>query len=107
MPRRRRGSLFLFTYSAARQFFAARSTCAPEFLRACLVLAVVSLPVPARAWGCEGHQVVALLAEKHLTPHALAMAKKILAEGPIDPSLNRYLQAGRSRRPGRRLHVAR
>ena len=70
-----------------------------QFLRAgifvCLLLfAVVSLPAPARAWGCEGHQVVALLAEKHLTPHALAMAKKILAEGPIDPSLSRYCKQG-------------
>jgi hypothetical protein len=54
----------------------------------------VSLPAPARAWGCEGHQVVALLAEKHLTPHALAMAKKILADGPIDPSLSRYCKEG-------------
>lgn len=53
-------------------------------------LAVVSLPVPAHAWGCEGHQVIALLAEKHLNPRALEMAKKILAEGPVDPALNRY-----------------
>jgi hypothetical protein len=59
-----------------------------------LVVATVSLPARAQAWGCEGHQVVALLAEKHLTPHALAMAKKILAEGPIDPSLSRYCKEG-------------
>jgi len=59
-----------------------------------LILGVTSLPAPAHAWGCEGHQVIALLAEKHLTPHALAMAKKILAEGPIDPSLSRYCKAG-------------
>jgi hypothetical protein len=59
-----------------------------------LVVLIASLPAPARAWGCEGHQVVALLAEKHLTPHALAMAKKILAEGPIDPSLSRYCKEG-------------
>ena len=59
-----------------------------------LVVATVSLPARARAWGCEGHQVVALLAEKHLTPHALAMAKQILAEGPIDPSLPRYCKEG-------------
>ena len=56
--------------------------------------AVVSFPAQAHAWGCEGHQVVALLAEKHLTPHALAMAKKILAEGPIDPALSRYCKEG-------------
>ena len=70
-----------------------------DFLRAAifaslLLFAVVCLPAPARAWGCEGHQVVALLAEKHLTAHALAMAKKILAEGPIDPGLNRYCKEG-------------
>src|ERR1700732_107170 len=70
-----------------------------QFLRdgvfVCLLLfAVVSLPAPAHAWGCEGHQVVALLAEKHMTPHALAMAKKILADGPIDPSLSRYCKQG-------------
>jgi hypothetical protein len=59
-----------------------------------LVFAGVSLPAPARAWGCEGHRVIALLAEKHLTPHALAMAKKILAEGPIDPNVSRYCKDG-------------
>jgi hypothetical protein len=71
-----------------------------NFLRLCvlragifaplLFFAFVSLPAPARAWGCKGHQVVALLAEKHLNPRALAMAKKILADGPIDPALNRF-----------------
>jgi hypothetical protein len=76
-----------------------RNSLPRQFLRAgifacLLVFAFVSLPAPARAWGCEGHQVVALLAEKHLTPHALAMAKQILAEGPIDPSLSRYCKEG-------------
>ena len=83
------------------------NSCAPEFLLAFWLFAVASLPAPARAWGCEGHQVIALLAEKHLTPHALAMAKKILADGPIDPSLNRYCKEGGSRPLGRRLHLAR
>jgi hypothetical protein len=69
------------------------------FLRAGLfvsVLFVVILisPSQARAWGCEGHQVVALLAEKHLTPRALAMAKKILADSPIDATLSRYCKEG-------------
>jgi len=64
---------------------------------ACLVFfAVVSLPASARAWGCEGHQVIALLAEKHLTPHALAMARKVLADSPIDPALSRYCKEGGS-----------
>jgi hypothetical protein len=70
-----------------------------RFLRAgvfagALIFAVVSLPSPVSAWGCEGHQVIALLAEKHLTPHALAMAKQILADGPIDPNLSRYCKEG-------------
>ena len=57
-------------------------------------LAMMCLPAPAHAWGCEGHQVIALLAEKHLTPHALEMAKKTLAEGPIDPALSRFCKEG-------------
>jgi hypothetical protein len=80
-------------------FLLRRSSLPCPFQRAgifgCLLLfALVSLPAPARAWGCKGHQVVALLAEKHLTPHALAMAKKTLAEGPIDPNLSRYCKEG-------------
>ena len=72
-----------------------------HFLRAAvfacfLFLAIVSLPSQARAWGCEGHQVIALLSEKHLTPNALAMAKKILADSPIDPTLDRYCKEGRT-----------
>jgi hypothetical protein len=59
-----------------------------------LFLALVTLPSQARAWGCEGHQVIALLAEKHLTQHALAMAKRILADSPIDPTLSRYCKEG-------------
>ena len=29
----------------------------------------------AQAWGCKGHQTVALLAEKHLTPAAKCVAR--------------------------------
>jgi hypothetical protein len=54
------------------------------------ILFVLSLPSPARGWGCKGHQIVALLAEKHLTPHALAMVNEILRASPIDPSLSRF-----------------
>lgn len=57
--------------------------------------AALSLPAPARAWGCEGHEVIVLLAEKHLTPHALAAVNKILKEYPIDPALNRFCKEGR------------
>ena len=58
------------------------------------IVALLCLPAPAHAWGCEGHQVVALLAEMHLTPHALEMAKQILADGPIDPNLSRFCKQG-------------
>jgi hypothetical protein len=76
--------------SPARQIFHAA-------VFACfLFLAIVSLPSQARAWGCEGHQVIALLAEKHLTPNALATAKKILADSPIDPTLDRYCKEGKT-----------
>lgn len=46
----------------------------------------------ARAWGCEGHQIVAFIAENHLHPRARAMALKILAASPVDPKLSRYCQ---------------
>ncbi|MGH9715337.1 MAG: S1/P1 nuclease [Candidatus Acidiferrales bacterium] len=44
----------------------------------------------ARAWGCQGHQTIAYIAEAHLTPRARTMALKILAASPIDPSLSRW-----------------
>jgi hypothetical protein len=44
----------------------------------------------ACAWGCKGHQVVALIAESHMTPHAREVALSILNAAPIDPNLPRY-----------------
>ncbi|MGH9744232.1 MAG: S1/P1 nuclease [Candidatus Acidiferrum sp.] len=44
----------------------------------------------ARAWGCKGHQTVALIAEKHLTPETREWVQKLLSENPIDPKLKRY-----------------
>jgi hypothetical protein len=61
------------------------------FLAAAILL---TAPSSAWAWGCEGHQVVALIAERNLTPHALAMVKQILRDGPIDPTLSRYCKEG-------------
>jgi hypothetical protein len=58
------------------------------------IAAAFCLPTPAWAWGCEGHQVIALLAEKRLTPHALATVKGILSANIIDPSLSRYCKEG-------------
>src|SRR5580658_4560020 len=53
-------------------------------------LVLLFWPSSARAWGCKGHQTVALIAEKHLTPEARQWALKLLSENPIDPKLNRY-----------------
>lgn len=43
-----------------------------------------------RAWGCKGHQTVAYLAEKHLTPEAQQMVQTLLNDNPIDPALKRW-----------------
>lgn len=51
----------------------------------------ISFAAPsARAWGCKGHQTVALIAEKHLTPEAKQMVLTLLSSNPIDPKVKRY-----------------
>src|SRR5260370_514008 len=44
----------------------------------------------AEAWGCRGHETVAALAEKHLTPQAKQALLALLTANPIDPQLKRY-----------------
>jgi S1/P1 Nuclease len=44
------------------------------------------------AWGCKGHQTVALIARKHLTPEARKFIEGLLTENPVDPQLERYCQ---------------
>src|ERR1700678_2487342 len=46
----------------------------------------------AFGWGCEGHQIVALIAGQHLTPEAHAAFYRLLKEHPIDPSLPHFCQ---------------
>jgi len=55
-----------------------------------LLLDFVVGPQPAHAWGCKGHQTVALIAEKHLTPEARQLLEKLLEENPVDPQVKRY-----------------
>src|SRR5208283_764413 len=55
-----------------------------------LLLDMAVATPPAVAWGCKGHQTVALLAEKHLTPEAKKMIDALLSGNPIDPKLKRY-----------------
>jgi nuclease S1 len=55
-----------------------------------LTLLTLFAASPALAWGCKGHQTVALLAEKHLAPEARQFMEKLLSENPIDPKVKRY-----------------
>ena len=55
-----------------------------------LAFALLMLPSFTFAWGCKGHQTVALIAEKQLTPEARQLVEKLLLENPIDPQLKRY-----------------
>jgi hypothetical protein len=62
----------------------------PFGLLASIVLAT-SLSAPlAHAWGCKGHQTIALIAEKQLTPEAKEFVFSLLTGNPIDPQLKRY-----------------
>lgn len=66
----------------------------PHFLRCVLLLllfcTLLFSPSSLLAWGCKGHQTVALIAERHLTPEARQLVEKLLSENPIDPQLKRY-----------------
>jgi hypothetical protein len=55
-----------------------------------LASAILFSPSPAHAWGCKGHETVALIAEKHLSPEAREFVLGLLKDNPIDPQLKRY-----------------
>jgi hypothetical protein len=55
-----------------------------------LVTTQILAPPQSCAWGCKGHYIIALIAGKHLNPHARAMATQILDAAQIDPKLSRY-----------------
>jgi S1/P1 Nuclease len=55
-----------------------------------LLAAAIVFPSRVWAWGCEGHEVVALVAERHLSEHARTMSNRLLRDHPIAPSLRRY-----------------
>jgi len=63
-----------------------------RFAYAWAVLALTSFSfAPAvRGWGCHGHETVAALAEKHLTPEAKQALLALLTSNPIDPQLKRF-----------------
>jgi hypothetical protein len=62
-----------------------------KFARIFLSLLIAALACQsAWAWGCKGHQAVALIAEKRLSPEARQFIDKLLAENRVDPQLQRY-----------------
>jgi hypothetical protein len=44
----------------------------------------------ASAWGCDGHRAVALIAERLLSPAAVASINRVLAASPIDAAIKPY-----------------
>lgn len=60
------------------------------FVLVCALAASFFVAPSTRSWGCKGHQTVALVAEKHLTPEARQLVEKVLGENQIDPKLKRY-----------------
>lgn len=51
----------------------------PALIAALSIAALFALSAPARAWGEEGHEVVALIAQHYLTPRARARVQALLA----------------------------
>ena len=59
------------------------------WLAVCVLVGSLGAP-SAPAWGCKGHQTVALIAEKHLTPEGRQLVLKLLGDNPMDPKLRRW-----------------
>lgn len=54
------------------------------------LLLLFGLPAALLGWGCQGHQMVALIARAHLTPRASAEVNQLLAAQPVEPGLKRF-----------------
>jgi hypothetical protein len=66
--------------------------CNDSIVRRCLTL-LAGLPLLASGafgWGCEGHQMIALIARAHMSQAASAAVDRLLLENPIDPALSRF-----------------
>ena len=55
-----------------------------------LFLTLAASSTPAHAWGCEGHQIIALIALKHLQPQVAGQVNAILSAAPVSAALHRY-----------------
>src|SRR2546429_8263064 len=54
------------------------STVSTSRLLLTLILSALCTPALAFSWGCEGHQIIALIALKQLNPNALTRAHQLL-----------------------------
>jgi hypothetical protein len=61
-------------------------------MRKLLFVLLAFAPSPAFGWGCDGHQIVAMIARAHLTPAVSAAVDKLLSADPISMAHNRYCQ---------------
>jgi len=52
--------------------------------RLAFVALIIALPQAGHAWGVAGHAAIADIAEAHMTPRALAEARKLLAEEGLE-----------------------
>jgi hypothetical protein len=55
-----------------------------------IFIASLALASRAHAWGCEGHQIVALIARGELAPRVRDRVDRLLAEQPIERGLDRF-----------------
>jgi len=63
---------------------------AKRLLCALVLLLLCTASVQVRAWGCEGHEIVAFIAMRHLAPEVATQINAILAASPVSPTLRRY-----------------
>lgn len=56
----------------------------------CPLLLLCGWSATAQAWGCEGHEIVALVAMKHLQPQVAEQVNAILAASPVSATLKRF-----------------
>jgi len=84
-------SLLCGERACARKIPTEAKSMKPKIVLLAVALALLTCTAPpANAWGCKGHQTVALIAENHLTPEARQFIQKLLADNPIDPKLKRW-----------------
>src|SRR5512139_326110 len=53
-------------------------------------LTLLAGPHPGWSWGCEGHEIIAQIAQRHLTAQARGAVRALLGPTPIDPRLRRF-----------------